>query len=114
MHKKKNFLDMIPVKNPKFNWFTKKEDQVILTMPHTGFFHWIAQNWFHRPKESQIHFDELGSFVWQQIDGIKNIGQIAQSVKETFGEQAEPLLNRLTAFFRILNRHLFISFRKEK
>ena len=58
-----------------------------------------------------MHLDENGSFVWPIIDGEKNIIAIGESVKEKFGEKAEPLYERLAKFFQILESYNFITFK---
>ena len=52
--------------------------------------------------------DELGSFVWLLIDGKTNIGDMGVSVKEHFGEKAEPLYEKLVKYFEILKSYNFI------
>ena len=101
--KDKNFLSYIPVKNPEFPWYASEENKVILKVKHDGFFDKIAQKFFKRPKESMIHFDEMGSFIWPLIDGKRSISDIADMVKEEFGENANPLYPRLIKFFQILH-----------
>ena len=55
---------------------------------------------------------ELGSFIWQQIDGEKSILQIGELVQEAFGEKAEPLYERLAQYMKILYGKGFITFCK--
>lgn len=111
--KDKNFLSYIPVKNPEFPWYASEENKVVLKVKHDGFFDKIAQKFFKRPKESMIHFDEMGSFIWPLIDGKRSISDIADMVKEEFGEKANPLYPRLIKFFQILHAQRYISFLKE-
>ena len=51
----------------------------------------------------------MGSFVWPLIDGEKDITEIGKTVKEHFGEKAEPLYERLAKYFQILESYGFIS-----
>ena len=59
-----------------------------------------------------ITLEELGSFIWQQIDGEKSILQIGELVQEAFGEKAEPLYERLAQYMKILYGKGFITFCK--
>ena len=68
-------------------------------MENKGLANRIAQICFGRPKVSHITLEELGSFIWQQIDGEKSILQIGELVQEAFGEKAEPLYERLAHVF---------------
>jgi len=61
---------------------------------------------------SHIALEELGSFVWQLIDGNRSIYQIGELVSEEFGQQADPLYERLSKYFYSLNGTKFIHFKK--
>ena len=71
----------------------------------------IAQKLFKKPKVSFVHLDANGSFVWPLIDGQRNIAEIGALVREHFGEECEPLYERLIKFFEILKSYNFISFK---
>lgn len=106
-----NYLDKIPFKNPVINWETNSDNIVTLLIENKGFFNRMAQKLLKKPKVSQIHLDENGSFVWPLIDGEKDITEIGKYVKEHFGERAEPLYERLAKFFQILESYNFIGFK---
>lgn len=111
MRKKYNYLEYIPVKNEKIYW-SIEEDIVTIEIERRGVFDKIAQIFFKRPKKSYIKLDELSSFVWTNIDGERNINDIAIIVKEKYKEKAEPLYNRLVHFFTILYDNNFIIYKK--
>ena len=116
MHRKKekkNYLDFIPVWNPAYTWDKDEKGQVVVHVVHKGFYHWIAQKCFRRPRISHIALDRYGSFVWQQMDGKADIYEISGRVRERFGKEAEPVLERLVDFTRILYQNAFIGYRKE-
>ena len=69
----------------------------------------IAQVLFKKPKVSYIHLDEMGSFIWQHIDGESDIIKIGESVKDHFGEKAEPLYERLAKYIQTLEAYKFIK-----
>ena len=113
MANKKNYLDFVPVYSNKITW-SQKDDAVIVDMYHKGLFPWIAQRFFKRPKVSHITLDKLGSFIWLKINGTATVFDIANCVKEQFGEDAEPLYPRLIKYMQILKNNNFINFVKEK
>lgn len=82
-------------------------------MHNKGFFNLIAQKLFGRPEMSHIHLDETGSFVWSCIDG-SSIFEIADRVRERFGNEAEPLYPRLIMFFSELRECGFVEIAGEK
>ncbi|MFV0516655.1 MAG: PqqD family protein [Aminipila sp.] len=106
-----NYLDNIPIKNENYKW--EVDDQIVtIQMENKGFYNRIAQKCFGTPKVSYITLDEFGSFVWQQIDGKRNIYEIGQLVKKHFGKEVEPLYERLSKYFYNLNNTKFISFKE--
>lgn len=112
MAKKKNnnYLDFIPIMNPKNDWSQDEQGIVTIHMVHRGFYAAIAQKFFHSPRVSHIKLDEYGSFLWKEIDGKRTVGQLAQRMKEQFGQQAEPLYDRLVHYMQILRNNQFILF----
>ena len=111
-NKNENFLEKIPVKNEKIGWSADENGIVTLEIYNKGVFNKIFQLILKKPKITYIHLDENGSFVWPLIDGEKNIIEIGKFVKEHFGEKANPLYERLSQFFKVLESYRFISFKK--
>ena len=97
----RNYLEGIPLRNPDLKW-SEKDGLVTLEIENKGVANRIAQKLFKKPKTSYIHLDEFGSFVWQQIDGEKDITHIGEAVEAKFGEKAHPLYERLVKYFEIL------------
>ena len=113
MKKKKNlpdenYLERIP-KRTELRWTTDDEGIITLEIDNKGWANWIAQKFFRRPKVSYVHLDKYGSFVWNLIDGESNLIAIGKKVEETYGEEANPLYERLAEYFRILESYKFIS-----
>ena len=104
-----NFLDKKPSRKEGIEWTTDKDGIVTLEIKNKGFFNFIAQKLFKKPKISYIHIDEMGSFVWPLIDGEKDITELGKMVDEHFGEKAQPLYERLAKYFMILESYGFIT-----
>ncbi len=104
-----NYLEKIPVRNESIGWKSDKKNIVTLEIENKGFFNTVAQKLFKKPKTSFVHLDELGSFIWPLIDGKRSVHDIGILVKEHFGEECEPLYERLSKFFEILKSYNFIS-----
>jgi len=51
-------------------------------------------------KPYKIDLDEIGSFIWEQINASLNIEEIVKLAKEKFGEQIEPAENRVIQFMK--------------
>lgn len=106
-----NFLEYRPARSPANTWDVNDAGLVTVHLVHRGFYAAIAQKLFHRPRVSHIELDELGSYVFQQMDGARTVEQIAQRVQAQFGEKAEPLYDRLTQYLNILRSNRFIYYR---
>lgn len=110
--KDRNYLEQIPVKNPEFPWKENEQGIVTVDMVHKGLFDKLAQKLWITPKVSHIKLDRFGSFVWKQMDGNRNIIAIGALVREEFGDQAEPLYERLAKFVKMLRDNRFVIFGK--
>jgi hypothetical protein len=108
--KSENYLDYVPVANPLNTW-DEKDGIVTIHMVHRGFYHKLAQKFFHSPRVSHIKLDSYGSFLWKKIDGVRSVGDLANEMKAEFGEQAEPLYDRLVQYMKILRNNRFILYR---
>ena len=105
-----NFLDNIPVRNPAIRWSVGEDNLVTLEVENTGFMKRLTQKLFKKPKVSYIHLDETGSFIWQLLDGKRDITALSIPIKEHFGDAAEPLYERLSKYLSILASYDFITF----
>lgn len=112
MKKKENYLDYVPKHNPVFSYRRKENGRIEVEVINRGLFNRLAQIFLKRPRRSFIELDELGSFVWEQMDGKRTIYDICILTKEQFGNTAEPLFERAVTFFRILRRNAFIQYGK--
>ena len=111
---KKNFMDFIPVCNPEYTWDADKKGKVTVHVVNKGFYNWIEQKIFKKPRISHIDLDKYGSFVWQQMDGKRNVYEISKLVSERFGKDAEPVVERLVKYIQILYQNKFIGYVKQK
>lgn len=104
----KNYLEYIPKHTDGLQFDIEENGNVTLYQENKGFFNKIAQTFFKKPKVSQIHLDKMGNFIWPLIDGKRNLFQIADEVKNHFGDEAEPLYNRLVQYVNTLESYGFI------
>lgn len=109
-NKNQNYLDKIPKRKETVAWHMSETNEVILEIENKGLFNRIAQKIFKKPKISYIHLEEFGSFIWNIIDGETDITSIGKSVKEHFGDKAEPIYPRLAQYFQTLENYGFITF----
>ena len=112
MAKKKsdNFLDYIPKHNSLYECRTNEKGLVEVKIVNKGLFNRIAQIFFKRPKVSWIELPGMGTFIWNQIDGKRNVYEIGQLLKHEYGQEAEPLYERLCTFIKSLHNSCFIVY----
>ncbi|WP_077533349.1 PqqD family protein [Massiliimalia massiliensis] len=110
MKQKKNYLDFVPKKNPAFRWELDDDGMVVILIENKGIYNRIAQKLLKKPRVSRITLEKFGSFIWRQIDGTRSVYEISGLVSEEFGEEAEPLIERLVKYLRILQNNRFILF----
>ena len=78
---------------------------VTLIVPRfgTGRFGQVMDRWLgFRPH--RIRLDEIGTFVWERMDGQRTFDEIARDMRTTFGDRVEPAEERLTLFLGRLRR----------
>ncbi len=104
-----NYLEKVPCRKEGINWTCDENGIVTLEIENKGIINSICQKLFKKPKITYIHLDETGSFVWPIMDGEKNIIELGKAVSEKFGEKANPLYERLSKYFQILDSYGFIT-----
>lgn len=97
-------------RNGSITWSEDTEGIVTLEIENKGVFNTIAQKLFKKPRISYVHLEEIGSFIWKRIDGKKSVSNLADELKEEFGDKAEPLYERISKYIQILNSYNFINF----
>lgn len=110
---KKNLLDFVPIiTNKNFDIVTKEDTGLSEIIMHRN----SLMDKFVRvfikktPKTFVVSLDEYGSFVLSTIDGKRNIYEIGILCKNKFGDDVEPLYERLGAFCNLLKNNNFIKF----
>lgn len=113
-NKRENFLDYIPKRNALYEWEFNQDKHVEVLVKNRGLFNRAAQLLFRKPKVSRIELDDMGGFIWQQLDGKRTIFEIGADVKKQFGKKAEPLYERLCEYIKILHNNGFIVYENKK
>ncbi|MDR0880592.1 MAG: PqqD family protein [Clostridioides sp.] len=76
------------------------EDGIVTVMKRQD--HWV-QNLFRKfhfriPEITRISMDEYGSFLFNRIDGKRTVKELGELMYEEFGEDANPLYERILVF----------------
>lgn len=109
--KEVNLLELIPVRNREWDTGGDASSRVDIIVPR------FAGKWLGKlilPKLKRPHYrvslDEIGSWVWRRCDGTTTVKQIGRGLSEQFGDEVEPVYDRLALFFRQMEEHSFIVF----
>lgn len=106
---KQNFLDLIPIRNEKFRWMTLENDIVQIQIDRNGLLDRLVRPIFKTPNVMKIDLDTYGSFIWKQIDGTQTMESIAKALIEQYGDEINPLYERLGKYINILRNNQFIK-----
>lgn len=93
-----NLLDMVPQKNPAHSWHTTKQGLVQIVIMRDGLMDRLVRRFKKTPQTLRVDLDEYGSFVWQAIDGTRDIHTIGAMAHDVWGAEVEPLYERLGSF----------------
>jgi hypothetical protein len=52
----------------------------------------------------RVHLDDVGTSVWRLCDGDRDVKQIGELLHERFGEQIEPVYDRLETFLTQMHK----------
>lgn len=109
-----NYLERRPNRRAGLKWTEGPAGTVTLHVPNTGAANRIAQKLFHRPPVTQIHLDQIGSFIWRRLDGERDLIAIGALVEKDFGEKAAPLYERLAKYVQILDSYRLVDWQEDK
>lgn len=100
------YLKLIPKRNDEIK-LKKTDNKYYLLIPMTSRLDFLARKLHGEYR--RLELDELGAFIWELCDGTRSIEQIGKKVKEKFGENVEPLYERLVTFIlELYKRNLIL------
>ncbi|MEJ5287510.1 MAG: hypothetical protein CH6_0539 [Candidatus Kapaibacterium sp.] len=111
LKKKKNlnYLEMHPFRNYEYEFRT--ENLVDVLVPR--FTNKFARKYILPKMKNpfiRANLDELGSYLWLQIDGKTSVAKLIEIMVAKFGETVEPATERVLLFLTQLYKAGFINF----
>jgi hypothetical protein len=105
-----NLLGLAP--RPLAHWEEAEEGRVVILRPEpdTKGLKGLMDGFFHRMSASRIKLDEVGSFAWRLLDGDRTVGEIAELLREEFGDAVAPAEERLGHLIWLLRREGLIAY----
>lgn len=108
--KKLNYLEAVPVAIVGHE--NDDKDMVILMVPKFSNLKFNDFMFRNRSKHFKIHLDELGTAVWKQINGIRNVNEIISNLNTGREQPVAEAETRVTKFLTMLYEARYISFRE--
>lgn len=103
-----NYMDLVLIPNPEQKWTEREDGIVVIDMENKGFYHKIAQKFFHKPRVSHIALDAHGTALWKALDGQRTVFDVVNRMKEAFPEEKDRMLDRVITFLHTLQINKFI------
>lgn len=111
--KNANYLELTPIR--LLNYEVNENNHVTIFIPK---FNSKFGKRFIMPKLKnqfiKLRLDELGSAAWCEIDGKKNVNDIAKILAQKFGDKIQPVEERLTKYLTQLYENKLITFEEIK
>lgn len=108
MNSEPNLLDLVPVKIAGETG--RKNGHVQIYFPRfkskAGTLFGML---FRSSRTIKVNLDEKSTALWDLIDGRKNVGQIGREMMKIFGDEIDPVYERLSALLRIMEKNKMIS-----
>ncbi len=107
-----DFKQVIPVRNCEY----EINDNLVTVLYVNRKPSFIERIFFKKlsKKPYKIDLDEVGSFIWQELDGKKNIDEIIKIAEENFLEKIEPADERVELFIKQMHKNKLISLYEKK
>jgi hypothetical protein len=100
------WLDLVPEPNEDVKT-SEGEGGVVLLIPMSSPLDFLAKR-IHGGYR-KLKLDGQGAFVWNLCDGKRSVRDVGNHLRERFGDEAEPLYERLVAFLMDLRRRHLID-----
>jgi hypothetical protein len=117
----KNVLDMIPAR--VHEWVEEKvegegeEGEMRIRVKVPRFKSRLGKRfcrWLKKPPTYDVKLDRYGSEAWKLCDGKNDVGTIAESLLQKFGEDVEPVYERVAKLITIMEINGLITYKNVK
>ena len=102
-----NLLDMVPV---RLATWSEVKGRVVLERPKPEGGGRVGEKLRYWLAVRRIRLDERGSAVWKLLDGATSVAQIAEALREQYGEEVEPAEARAGRLIRMLHKEDLVAY----
>jgi len=106
---KVNLLEIAPRRVAEWE---EHEDHIVVirTIPRGKGFGRLVNRLLYEMSSRRIKLDAVGSVAWLHMDGQKTVGEIADVLRDRFGEAIEPVHERLGQLVWVMRREWLIEY----
>ena len=112
IHKEDNFLELIPVRTDALKWHEGGDGLIHIMIPRKEILDRLVRLFKKTPEQMRVDLDEIGSGAWKLMDGERTIGEICDLMIERFGDDVDPVYERVGTYINILRNNKFIILKK--
>jgi len=107
--KKINLLEITPRRIAEWE---EHEDHIVVIrpVPKGKGLKRLVNRLLYEMSSKRIKLDEIGSVAWLHMDGEKKVGEIAEVLRDRFGEAIEPAEERLGQLVWVMRREWLIEY----
>jgi hypothetical protein len=107
--KKINLLEVAPRRMAEWE---EHEDYILVVrpIPKGKGFGRLVNRLLYEMSSKRIKLDEVGSVAWLHMDGQKTVGDIADVLRDRFGEAIEPAEERLGQLVWVMRREWLVEY----
>ena len=106
--KEYNLYDLRPLRATE--WEEGPDGKIVILVPkfrNALMVAWVLP--FLRAKHFRVKLDDLGSAIWRQCDGTTSVATMGNELLRQFGQEAEPVYERISSFLRRLEHGNLIT-----
>ncbi|AZB41008.1 PqqD family protein [Bacillus sp. FJAT-42376] len=111
--KERNLLELVPLLADHVELQTKEDGKGILNVQRSNWVERFSIRFLKQPAVRSIQLDEYGTYALSQMKDGATVADLAQRMSTHFGEDAEPVLPRLTKFIQILESQEWLIWKNE-
>lgn len=109
---RREVLALKPLRNPDLQW-SEEDGHIVLTIPRRDDWKTRILNIFVAvPKSRRVVLDDVGTHVWQQLDGQSSMEAISKSLAKRYKLEPREAEISLQQYFRELSRRGYVGFIK--
>ncbi|MGD6816419.1 PqqD family protein [Metabacillus sp. 84] len=111
--KERNLLELVPLLADHVSFERKENGKGILLVQRTNAVERFSVRFLKQPAVRTIQMDEYGTFILSEMGEEATVDDLASRMSAHFGENAEPVLPRLTKFLQILESQEWLNWKNE-